>query len=629
MALGTLTFVFLMQIVYTSADDMAGGMTASLVLRFMVYVIPTLLMLTVPMSVLTGVLLGMGRLTVDSEVKSMRTHGVQMLSVFAPIFVMGLIAMVFELFNTLYLAPRMFSQSLELRDEVSFRLINSLEPTKFEDRFSTEGADVVIYFDKRDPKTQALENVYLTLQGVPGNLMGNKDKSDKKSKKNKDKDTPQMPDMPKVPSFAATTLESSGAGATEAPAAGESASAQMLAVPPGALYAAFPPAEPEMLHAPRLATKVTTPTLTVEAWFRTSAVGRNMVIASAWTAGHPADCVWMALDAEGRLGAGFHAGEAEGKIASRATGLNDGRWHYGAAVREPEGRWRLAVDGVEAADPVKGKVPEGINRVGLARPAPEQRDTEDWRGDLGTVRISDQARPMDGFAALWNEGSGTPLTEDETTAALWQPEPSPGTDALVAHESADPDADEQGPMKTVFLAGEGHIEASQGMQYAQLRLTSGTIHISRGRNDPRYTLIAFEEMTQDFELASDERETGHKERKREAMTAGEIRSELARTGLRSKRSRELLAELLQRISLSIGCFTFVLIGLPLAIYVRPSGKSVGIVIALILMACYYAFLHYGIQLARDGHMLGNMFIFLPNLLLTILGAVLLYRTCFR
>jgi lipopolysaccharide export LptBFGC system permease protein LptF len=92
--------------------------------------------------------------------------------------------------------------------------------------------------------------------------------------------------------------------------------------------------------------------------------------------------------------------------------------------------------------------------------------------------------------------------------------------------------------------------------------------------------------------------------------------------------------LYKRISLSLATFCFVLIGLPLAIFVKPSGKAFGISIAFGLLLAYYGFMQFGIVLSRQDNLLhgitfGNIMIFLPNIVLVLLGAFMMRATIRR
>ncbi len=165
MSLAILTFLLLVRTVFTESDEIAGTLSAQASLKALGCLMPTLLTLTLPMSLLVGTLLGIGRLTVDSEVKAFRTHGVNLFRTFVPILVFGSLTAGLILANSLYFAPWMMSKIYNLFDSATLGIVDAVEPGRFVDRFSVEGQDVVFYFKERDPETKQLKNVYMCMEG--------------------------------------------------------------------------------------------------------------------------------------------------------------------------------------------------------------------------------------------------------------------------------------------------------------------------------------------------------------------------------------------------------------------------------------------------------------------------------
>lgn len=85
-------------------------------------------------------------------------------------------------------------------------------------------------------------------------------------------------------------------------------------------------------------------------------------------------------------------------------------------------------------------------------------------------------------------------------------------------------------------------------------------------------------------------------------------------------------ELLQRYTLPLASFVFILIGIPLAIWVRPSGKSWGILMAVALMLIYYVIMNAGLGMVEYDRKFGYFVSFLPNLLFLALGAGLWWQS---
>lgn len=397
MGLFTLSFILLIQMLFTQADNIAGAISLGLLFKFVMLLMPSLLVLTIPMSIVTGVLLGIGRMTVDSEIKAFRTHGVNLFRVFAPVLILGVLASAFCLANSLYFAPKLLNHSMRLIKQLKYELINNLEPGRFEDRLSSKGAEIVLYFADKDPENGELKDVYLLIEGEPDELDSAVDNRQK-----------------------------------------------------------------------------------------------TLFLAS------------------------------RGRLETPLEFLDD-------------------------------------------------KDEE--------------------------------KTEEEEEQAV---------DKLI------------------------HLE-----------LFNGTIHFMQGRDDPRYGIIRFDELSQDFFMEQEEnsrRKTMpaftldqinrriNKQRK-EDRKDGVPRFEEDGTPLFNKDVQYLIAEKYQRISISLACICFVLMGVPLAIYVKPSGTSIGVGVAFGLIMVFYGLMHYGVVLTRQTRgwqpEFGPFIIILPNIILTILGALLLYRTVRR
>jgi len=101
------TFVLLMnQILLFSEIFITKGVSLKVVLSLLVYLIPSVLAFTIPMSVLMGILAGLSRMSSDAEVTAFKTLGVSSGRFLRPILVFSLVGLMFTSFLTLYLAPR-------------------------------------------------------------------------------------------------------------------------------------------------------------------------------------------------------------------------------------------------------------------------------------------------------------------------------------------------------------------------------------------------------------------------------------------------------------------------------------------------------------------------------------------
>jgi LPS export ABC transporter permease LptF/LPS export ABC transporter permease LptG len=92
------TFILLIRFLFQSAEMIIRrGLAVSIVGKLLVYTLPNIVVLTIPMSLLFGILIAVGRLSSDSELIAMRSCGTSLLTLYRPIL---LLSAFFTLLNT-------------------------------------------------------------------------------------------------------------------------------------------------------------------------------------------------------------------------------------------------------------------------------------------------------------------------------------------------------------------------------------------------------------------------------------------------------------------------------------------------------------------------------------------------
>jgi lipopolysaccharide export LptBFGC system permease protein LptF len=115
--------------------------TFTSVMEVVVFLLPNFFMVTIPMAVLVGVLLGLSRLAADSEIIAMRASGLGIgyfVRVSAIVAVGGTLI---GLFNSLYVAPRANQGILDLDKALASQATYEIQPRVFYEDFR----DKVLY----------------------------------------------------------------------------------------------------------------------------------------------------------------------------------------------------------------------------------------------------------------------------------------------------------------------------------------------------------------------------------------------------------------------------------------------------------------------------------------------------
>jgi len=137
LGLAVFTFVFFVpQLVQLMGLIVQHATTAPETALLFLSSFPPVLVFTLPMSMLVGVLIGLGRLSADSEIVALNASGVSLRRLLVPIGAIALTATIFAFAITLWLGPRSLRtlRSLEihlLASQASF----AVQPRVFDERF--------------------------------------------------------------------------------------------------------------------------------------------------------------------------------------------------------------------------------------------------------------------------------------------------------------------------------------------------------------------------------------------------------------------------------------------------------------------------------------------------------------
>lgn len=177
----------------------------------------------------------------------------------------------------------------------------------------------------------------------------------------------------------------------------------------------------------------------------------------------------------------------------------------------------------------------------------------------------------------------------------------------------------------IVMAESGSFEPVIDDRVVYIKLTNGSIQLTDPHNPAAYDVIKFESLTKGIVPTFSRIEKGYFEKDPREMSTPELKDQIQRRDKGQKYSTELY----QRFSVPLACIAFAFIAFPLAVYVRPTGKAVAFGISFLLILFYYGFMEYGVALSHGNSPLGPLAIFLPNVIIAIIGCFMLYRIVTR
>src|SRR5437773_1141449 len=143
--------------------DLAGtiirqSLSAGTVGKLLLLSLPHIVVLTVPMSLLFGILIAVGRLSADSEIISMRALGISTRTIYRPVFLFSFVAFLLNFYLMNVLLPRGNTRLQALKSEIYTASIEKeLRPRVFYDEY----ANVMIYVNDIEPRTGRWKGVFV------------------------------------------------------------------------------------------------------------------------------------------------------------------------------------------------------------------------------------------------------------------------------------------------------------------------------------------------------------------------------------------------------------------------------------------------------------------------------------
>jgi lipopolysaccharide export system permease protein len=184
---------------------------------------------------------------------------------------------------------------------------------------------------------------------------------------------------------------------------------------------------------------------------------------------------------------------------------------------------------------------------------------------------------------------------------------------------------EDKPTRTI-VAKSGEFIAVPEKNIVKLKLLDGTSDEPDPDNPINFYKLNFKTYFMNLSLAQ-AKDKDKLEKKPKDMTIRELKIETARLKKEGIAPTPLVTEIHEKISLAFSCFIFMLLGIPLAVITRRREKSINFGIAFLTVGIYYVMLMAAEALSLQGQLQPSLAMWLPNIILGAIGAILTYRLC--
>lgn len=169
--LGLIGFTFILltgRIVQLMELFVNKGVPLGYILRLLYLLLPSFMVLTIPMATLLSVLLAFNRLSSDNEITALKASGVSLYQMIPPVLVFAVATYVATTFLSLYSVPRANEGSRALLYEVASSKANAgIREKMFNDDF--EG--LVLYVEEIKPRTLTWEKVFISDSRNPAEVL--------------------------------------------------------------------------------------------------------------------------------------------------------------------------------------------------------------------------------------------------------------------------------------------------------------------------------------------------------------------------------------------------------------------------------------------------------------------------
>lgn len=163
LGLGIFTFILLMDKILNLTELIVSkGVGVIDVISLIVYILPSFMVIAIPMSFLLAVLLTFGRLSGDEEITAAKASGISLVQMMPPVISISVITFIATLFLMVYALPwGNHSFKTKIYKIVREKADTSIVPGKVLDSFS----DIILYVNEKDENSSRYKGIVISEKG--------------------------------------------------------------------------------------------------------------------------------------------------------------------------------------------------------------------------------------------------------------------------------------------------------------------------------------------------------------------------------------------------------------------------------------------------------------------------------
>ena len=179
-----------------------------------------------------------------------------------------------------------------------------------------------------------------------------------------------------------------------------------------------------------------------------------------------------------------------------------------------------------------------------------------------------------------------------------------------------------GPAYT--FAREGRLRGDKHRGRIFLELQEGTIQRSLPSEDT-FQMARFQRYGLQIDVSRFLPSVGTRERSDQELTLAELRNRIQERSRKGEDVRRLLLNYHERFALPVGTLVFCTLGIPLALLSQRAGRYTGFSLSVGIVLLYYVLFQLGTSLVLTGRVPVMLGVWIPNLVLGVLGVMLLWK----